>query len=82
MMSNRIVVPASLRHNILQLLHAALQGIDRMKSRASESVFWPGIVGDIAKTRWSCLDCHKMAPSNPYIAEEYGKYGLVLAERE
>ena len=65
MMSDRIVVPASLRHNILQLLHAAHQGIDRMKSRASESVFWPGIVGDIAKTRWSCLDCHKMAPSNP-----------------
>ena len=65
MMSDRIVVPASLCHNILQLLHAAHQGVDRMKSRASESVFWPGIVGDITKTRWSCLDCHKMAPSNP-----------------
>ena len=65
MMSDRIVVPTSLRNSILQLLHAAHQGIDRMKARAAEAVFWPGIVGDIAKTRWGCLDCHKMAPSNP-----------------
>ena len=65
MMSDRIVVPASLRSDILQLLHAAHQGIDRMKARAAEAVFWPGIVGDITKTRWGCLDCHRMAPSNP-----------------
>ena len=65
MMSDRIVVPVSLRHDILQLLHAAHQGIDRMKSRAGDTVFWPGMVGDISRTRWECQDCHKMAKSNP-----------------
>ena len=90
MMSDRIVVPASMRHDVLQLLHTAHQGIDRMKSRASGTVYWPDIVGDISKTRWGCLDCHKMAPSNPtqpphpppdpeypfqYLAADYFHYG-------
>ena len=36
MMSERIVVPTSLRPAILDLLHADYQGIDRMKAQASE----------------------------------------------
>ena len=65
MMSERIVVPTSLRPAILSLLHAAHQGVDRMKARASDTVFWPGMVGDISRIRWECMDCHKMAKSNP-----------------
>ena len=65
MLSDRIVIPSSLRTAILTLLHAAHQGIDRMKARAGDTVYWPGIVGDISRTRWECLDCHKMAKSNP-----------------
>ena len=65
MMSERIVIPISLRTDVLHLLHAAHQGIDRMKARASDTVFWPGMVGDISRIRWECMDCHKMAKSNP-----------------
>ena len=36
-----------------------------MKSRAGDTVFWPGIVGDISTTRWECMDCHRMAKSHP-----------------
>ena len=57
MLSDQIVIPAALRH-------AAHQSIDRMKARASESVFWPGIVGDITKVRLECVECNKMAKSN------------------
>merc|ERR1711895_308822 len=65
MLSERIVIPPSLRPAILNLLHAAHQGIDRMKARASDTVFWPGMTGDISRVRWECMDCHKMAKSNP-----------------
>ena len=65
MLSDRIVIPSALRHKIASLLHAAHQSIDRMKARASESVFWPGIVGDITKVRLECVACNKMAKSNP-----------------
>ena len=66
MMSDRVVIPNTLRPRILRLLHAAHQGIDRMKARAADTVFWPGIVGDISKTRWECSGCHKIAKSNPH----------------
>ena len=65
MLSDRIVIPTSLRPDILNLLHAAHQGIDRMKARAGDAVFWPGIVGDISRIRWECTDCHRMAKSHP-----------------
>ena len=52
---------------MLHLLHAAHQGIDRMKGRASRCVFWPGIVSDICRIRESCAACHKMAKSNPSL---------------
>merc|ERR1711888_45545 len=45
MLSDRIVVPVSLRPAILRLLHAAHQGVDRMKARATATVYWPGITG-------------------------------------
>ena len=41
MLSDCIVIPTKLRPDILNLLHAAHQGIDRMKARAGDAVFWP-----------------------------------------
>ena len=65
MMNSRIVVPASLRPNILHLLHAAHQGTDRMKARATDTVYWPNMTVDITRTRLECQSCNKMAKSNP-----------------
>ena len=36
-----------------------------MTSRAKSSVFWPNITSDIAETRAKCMDCNRMAPSQP-----------------
>lgn len=65
MYKKRIVVPKSLRKNILALLHCAHQGTSKMTARAETSVFWPGITGDIQKIRDSCASCNRMAPSQP-----------------
>ena len=65
MMYERIVIPTSLCTDMLHLLHTAHQEIDRMKARTSDTVFWPGMVGDISRIRWECMDWHKMAKSNP-----------------
>ena len=65
MMSDRIVIPAALRRTIVSILHAAHQSIDRMKARASDSVFWPGLIADITKIRLECSECNKIAKSNP-----------------
>ena len=44
LMDNHIVIPNSLKKNIL---HSAHQGVCSMKSRANATVYWPGINNDI-----------------------------------
>ena len=60
---DRVVIPPSLRAECLQALHSAHQGTTMMQSRADMSVFWPGIVADIAHHRASCTMCNTMSPS-------------------
>ena len=62
---DRVVVPPTLREEVLSSLHAAHQGVSSMYARAESSVFWPGITNDISKLRASCNQCNRSAPSNP-----------------
>ena len=39
MLNDRIVIPAAIRPDILKLLHAAHQGVDRMKARVSDAMY-------------------------------------------
>ena len=65
MYKDRIIIPTSLRKNILDALHSAHQGISSMMSRAESSVFWPGITSAITTLRNNCSQCNRMAPSQP-----------------
>ena len=65
MFKNRIVVPKALRPQVLKSLHCAHQGTESMRSRAAESVYWPGINASIAQTRNNCKFCDSISPSQP-----------------
>ena len=67
MMGERIVIPPSLRQEVLVHLHGAHQGVTQMTGRAKASFFWPGITSDIAKTRDNCRTCDTIAPSQPQM---------------
>jgi hypothetical protein len=54
---DRIIIPAKLRPQVLETIHAAHQGVFGMISRVEDTVFWPGICTDIIKTRGGCLTC-------------------------
>ena len=64
MLNHRIVIPESLRRQLLETLHAAHQGVNAMCQRAADSIFWPGITIDITRTRNECEKCHRIAKSN------------------
>lgn len=67
---DRVIIPPSLRDNILETIHSAHQGTNTMTSRASASVYWPGITPAIAAKRASCSHCNRNAPSNPSAPPE------------
>ena len=63
MYNDRIVIPPSLRYQILESIHAAHQCTGMMCSRAKSTVFWPGISMSIQQQRNNCNACNRNAPS-------------------
>ena len=63
---DRIVIPPSLREDILNILHSVHQGVGPMLSRTMDTVFWPGITAAIHARRNCCTNCHRNAPSQPH----------------
>ena len=63
--TNRIVVPQSLRTEVLDCLHSAHQGVVGMKARARASVYWPGINCALSSRRAQCKTCDRIGPSQP-----------------
>ena len=56
-----VVIPTSLRKEILQKIHEGHQGIDRCRARAKGSVWWPGITKQIAEMIHQCPKCAQEA---------------------
>ena len=56
---NRIVIPQSLRKEMLKRLHEGHLGMEKCKRRARTSMYWPGINTDIDKMVSSCETCLK-----------------------
>ncbi|XP_040066107.1 uncharacterized protein K02A2.6-like [Ixodes scapularis] len=62
--SNKIIIPTAIRSKILNLLHTAHAGKDKMKRRAREILFWPGINADIDREHDKCSKCEKYKSRN------------------
>ncbi|UYV68412.1 K02A2.6-like [Cordylochernes scorpioides] len=63
MRSCRLVIPASMKLEILDKLHAGHFGITKTRLRAHETVWWPGISEEIAETVRKCSVCIQEAVS-------------------
>ncbi|CAG2225151.1 unnamed protein product [Mytilus edulis] len=62
----RIVIPISLREQVLQLVHEGHPGIVVMKTRLRSKVWWPWIDKSIEKFCRSCYGCQLVSqPSKP-----------------
>ena len=65
MRENRVVIPLSLRANILERLHTGHQGMTKCRQRARESVWWPGIRKAIEDKVSNCTVCCKHQQQHP-----------------
>ena len=59
----KILVPQSLRSEVLEGLHSAHQGVTGMAANANQRLFWPGFNADLNMTRAQCGRCNERAPS-------------------
>lgn len=59
MKGERVVIPESMRTEILERIHEAHQGIVKCKLRAKNSVFWPEINKDIENLVGKCQTCQE-----------------------
>ena len=56
---NRMVIPQSLRHDILGKIHAGHMGIVKCRERAHQGVWWPGLSKQLEQLVKSCEECCK-----------------------
>ena len=73
---NRIVIPSSIRQEILEKLHCGHQGITKCRERACQSVWWLGIDEDIKimiKKCWICSQ-HRTQYPEPLILTSFPEY--------
>ena len=61
---DRIIVPRSLRPEILQRIHAAHLEIEKCRARARSAVFRPGINSAINELVSKCSTCQQHQRSN------------------
>ena len=57
MRGSRLVIPTSLRAEILVLLHASHQGIYKTRERARQSLWWPGLSKELEGVVQMCPEC-------------------------
>ncbi|XP_029696863.1 uncharacterized protein K02A2.6-like [Takifugu rubripes] len=62
---SRVIIPQSLRAQVLQQLHVGHSGIVRMKEMARSYFWWPGMDKQIEEMASSCSSCHKVRNNPP-----------------
>ena len=70
---SRLIIPNSMRQDILSCLHAGHQGITKCRKRAKVSVRWPGLGKQITDTVQSCKICCKFGcqPVEPLLSTPF-----------
>ena len=61
-----LVIPKALRPAVLEVLGSAHQGVQAMRDRAADTLYWPGMHEDITRYKKSCVTCQKIAPSQSH----------------
>lgn len=62
---HKIIVPSRLQKEMLDRIHSSHLGVVKCKSRARESLFWPGMTSSIQEVVEKCPICALNSRSNP-----------------
>ncbi|UYV63627.1 hypothetical protein LAZ67_2005063, partial [Cordylochernes scorpioides] len=62
---NCIMVPSTLRKEILQVVHSPHQGIAASKEKARSAFYWPGMITQVENEVEKCRTCQEFSIKNP-----------------
>jgi hypothetical protein len=62
----RIVIPPTLREQMIRLIHESHLGIVKCKQRARETLYWPGMNSDIEEAVKNCTKCAQFQNKLPH----------------
>ena len=62
--NERIIIPKSLRTEMLEKIHAGHMGVEKSKRRARDILYWPGMNGQIEQMILKCSTCLEYRPVN------------------
>ena len=65
--SNRFVIPADLRKDVMKKIHEGHIGMEGSLRRAREHVFWPGTTSHVKDYVSKCTTCQSMGQRQPNI---------------
>lgn len=65
MKSHQVVIPSSMRQEMLIKIHKAYQGADSSIRRARETLFWPGMTASIRQACSTCGVCAQYQAERP-----------------
>lgn len=67
--SGRLVIPPTLRSQVLESLHTGHQGVSRCRARAREATWWPGINAHLRDHVQKCPTCqvHRRPGTEPLL---------------
>lgn len=72
-LDDKLIVPKSMRKSTLQTLHETHLGFNKLKIKAQEYFYWPGLVSDLRNITMSCATCAKFRRSKlkePLLSHE------------
>ena len=70
---NRVIIPKSMRSEMLKLMHSSHMGIVKTKQLARDLIFWPGMskeIEEMVKKCEICLQYQNKQPKEPMIIHE------------
>ena len=62
LINGKAIIPTNLQSQILAALHRSHGGVNGMRARAGEEMFWPGMNADIQRIQEECETCRQIAP--------------------
>ncbi|UYV73632.1 K02A2.6-like, partial [Cordylochernes scorpioides] len=62
---NCIMVPSTLRKEILQVVHSSHQGTAASKEKARSAFYWPGMITQVENEVEKCRTCQEYSRKNP-----------------